>query len=605
MANITLGQNIASLRAQTALADASARMSVTLTRLSSGLRINSALDDAAGLAISLGLNRDSRVFSQALRNVSDGQSLISIADGALGELGNVAVRMRELATQAANGSFSRTQRLAMQTESDQLSKEFNRLIGTTAFNRMNLLDRSSSSVRIQGGYGTSGSVSFDITTALSRSTGTGGFTASALTAHVDNANLVDVNGDSILDLVANPGTASVAVRLGNGNGTFAAVAGFAVQEIPTAVLTEDFNGDGKIDVVAIGTSTLSVLLGNGNGTFQAKKDTTVVGGTIAAGDINGDGKIDIFASDGLSGSMAMGNGDGTFKVTAATIDTSPFSFGMKLADLNGDGRADLIGTGFDTQVFVALSQGSQFGSAYTAPAVALSSITNVADMNRDGIPDIIAANAYGTASVMLGNGDGTFKSGTSVALDAYLEMEAADMNGDGYLDLVSVDGVRLNVALANADGTFATQISTAASGSSGYFALGDMNGDGVTDAFVADTVAGKILLAGTSQTTYIQLFNLATQATAKESITALDSLLTRVANERGILGAAQSRLLSAFNSIAASRDNFVAAEGRIKDADVAQESAALARYQILQQSAMAVLAQANQAPALALQLLRE
>ena len=111
-----------------------------LQRLSSGLRINSASDDAAGLSIASSLDAKSRIYTQAIRNANDGISALNIAEGTTSQLSNIVTRLKELATQSANGSFSTKQRLALDKENEQLTLEFNRLTASTSFNGLNLLD---------------------------------------------------------------------------------------------------------------------------------------------------------------------------------------------------------------------------------------------------------------------------------------------------------------------------------------------------------------------------------------------------------------------------------------------------------------------------------
>src|SRR4051812_31159725 len=122
MATIRLLTNTASLNAQRQLTKSTASLSRSFERLSSGLRINRPSDDAAGLAISAGLDIDARVFTQGVRNVNDGISLLNIAEGALDELSNVVLRLRELATQSANGALASQQRSALDQEAQDLTR---------------------------------------------------------------------------------------------------------------------------------------------------------------------------------------------------------------------------------------------------------------------------------------------------------------------------------------------------------------------------------------------------------------------------------------------------------------------------------------------------
>ena len=140
---VTLGSNVASLRAQRTLNESTDRLQGVYRQLSSGQRINKAADDAAGLAIADALRADQRVAGVAIRNANDGISAIAIADSALGQIGNVLGRLAELAEQSANGIFSNTQRSALSNEFTALGSEIERIATTTNFNGVSLLSGNS------------------------------------------------------------------------------------------------------------------------------------------------------------------------------------------------------------------------------------------------------------------------------------------------------------------------------------------------------------------------------------------------------------------------------------------------------------------------------
>ena len=137
-----INSNVASLNAQRNLNTSQNALNTSLTRLSSGLRINSAKDDAAGLAISERMTSQIRGLNQAVRNANDGISLSQTAEGALGEIGNNLQRIRELSVQAANATNSASDRASLQAEAAQLSAEITRVASQTQFNGLNLLDGS-------------------------------------------------------------------------------------------------------------------------------------------------------------------------------------------------------------------------------------------------------------------------------------------------------------------------------------------------------------------------------------------------------------------------------------------------------------------------------
>ena len=139
---IRIFNNTASVNAQNLLGQNNNRLSNSVERISSGLRINKAADDAAGLAISEGLRSDIRTLRQAVRNSNDGVSLINIAEGALNEQGGMLIRLRELASQAATGTTGSTERATIQLEFNALRNEIDRITHTTVFNDQKLIDGS-------------------------------------------------------------------------------------------------------------------------------------------------------------------------------------------------------------------------------------------------------------------------------------------------------------------------------------------------------------------------------------------------------------------------------------------------------------------------------
>ncbi len=148
---LNIRSNISSIGAQRNLAESSSRLQTAYQRLSSGLRINRASDDAAGLAIAESLKADARVASVAIRNASDGISIIAITDGAIGQITNIMSRLAELASQSANGVYSNGQRSALQLEFTALMSEVERIALTTEFNGLNLLSNGDT-VTFQVGF---------------------------------------------------------------------------------------------------------------------------------------------------------------------------------------------------------------------------------------------------------------------------------------------------------------------------------------------------------------------------------------------------------------------------------------------------------------------
>ena len=166
---VSIGSNIASLQAQRRLNATADQLAGQYAKLSSGQRITKAADDAAGLAVADTLRANSRMSAVAMRNANDGISFIAIADGALNEIGNILSRMSELATQANNGTFSDTQRGALNDEFNQLQLEVTRIAAVTTFNGNSIINGSGSGITLQVGIDNSSNSQIGICTVGARS----------------------------------------------------------------------------------------------------------------------------------------------------------------------------------------------------------------------------------------------------------------------------------------------------------------------------------------------------------------------------------------------------------------------------------------------------
>ncbi|MGB8986721.1 MAG: FG-GAP-like repeat-containing protein, partial [Candidatus Sulfotelmatobacter sp.] len=358
-----------------------------------------------------------------------------------------------------------------------------------------------------------------------------------------SAAVADVNGDGKLDVIVadecdysnDCGNGVVAVVLGNGDGTLQAPLTYNSGGMNLAsLLVKDVNGDGKLDILATNgcidnscsSGSIGVLFGNGNGTFQAPISYNPGGSgsfSMAMADVNGDGKLDLLVANtcltnsncnnGTVG-VLFGNGDGTFQPPVAYGSGGSETFSVALADINGDGKPDLLVANAcsdntcsnNGSVGVLLGNGDgtfQAATAYGSAGLYADAIA-VGDINGDGKPDLVVTNecngnscTNGTYGILLGNGDGTFQSAVSYNSGGVTatSVALADVNGDGKLDLLLTNQCsdsncttgQLAVLLGNGDGTFQAPVTYSTSGLyAGTLTVADINGDGKLDLLVTD-----------------------------------------------------------------------------------------------------------------------
>ena len=489
---MTIATNIAALNAQRQLNKSTSALSTAMQRLSSGLRVNSAKDDAAGLAIANRMTAQIRGLNQAARNANDAISLAQTAEGAMQESTNILQRIRDLAVQSANDTNSAGDRANLQKEVAQLQTELDRIALTTRFNGKDLLD--------------------------------GSFTAQ--TFHIGamaNENLTLSLGDATASAIGSQRISA--------NGTLNnAVAAAGALPANTVLATEDVTINGPL-----GSSTVDVAV---NATAQA-----------IAGQVNA-----VNATTGVTATA----------ITQATLSNITAT-GSVSFDLSGSGTASIAATVAST------SDLSDLADAINAVA-ATTNVTATLGSARD--------------SITL-----TSREGYDIGLEDFL------LTG-GAADVQGLD----------ADGANAGAAVTVTSGGNDSTRVGGSLVFESSESFtVTSAAAGGLFTATTanaSALSAVSSINVGTQSGANSALEVVDAAISFIDNMRADLGAIQNRLESTIANLANVAENLQAARSRVVDADFAAETAALTKGQILQQAGTAILAQANQQPQSALQLLQ-
>jgi uncharacterized protein (TIGR03437 family) len=331
---------------------------------------------------------------------------------------------------------------------------------------------------------------------------------------------VDLNGDHQPDLVVtDPAAGQIYVKLANGKGKFAGAVAYHAGQEPTALAIADLNGDGKADVVAADDNGLDVLLGTGDGTLGGATTFSAPGTltSVAVADFNRDGKPDVAAAQAGGVALFLGKGNGTLQ-TARTIDV-PNALGAVAGDFNGDGTPDLaVSVGpadFQTPGSIAVLLGKGDGTFQSARYLALpgplvSTALAVADLNGDGRLDLVTGVVGGSRSaiaILLGIGDGTFQSPVQVSSNtAPPSISIADLDGDGKPDLLLADCcglVEASFMLGNGDGTFQPESQFPSGPNPQSIAVADFNGDGRPDL----AIIGQVTEANPGRGTLAFWFN--------------------------------------------------------------------------------------------------
>lgn len=551
-----INHNIAALNTHRQLSINTANTNKNIEKLSSGLRINRAGDDAAGLAISEKMRGQIRGLDQASRNAQDGISLIQTAEGALNETHSILQRMREISNQSANGTNTNTDRQALQDEMNQLTSEINRIGNTTEFNTQKLLNGGI-------GSGESGKVTQATSAKVELGAITGGPVAAGTFIKVDgqtfNLTGITTTGNDAATAKALGNATSggvklsdlVDIKVGTTGLEFTAKSEGKNSKIEFSQVADPSIGLGGAQVAAIGDPTTVERAG-----LQA---TTALGATADA-TIARDASIKITVGNDSAVEVKLNTGtaDKIYK-TFSGADQNEKDAAM--ADLLKDINTSLQEAGLDGKVTASLSKDNK--------------IQFISESGKD----ISVTNGTGTPLTALG------VAGTE-AIGNVQQVVGAGAQGDGFSTKFQIG---------------------ANTGQSMSLTIGDMRSAalGITgNAGQAGFTKENTVTNGTNDVKAEAALNISTREEASKAIDIVDKAVTKVSSERAKLGAVQNRLEHTINNLGTASENLTAAESRIRDVDMAKEMMNQTKNNILAQAAQAMLAQANQQPQGVLQLLR-
>ena len=585
--------NVGALAAQASMSKNNKALETAVERLSSGLRINSASDDAAGMAISNRLESQINGLNQAIRNAADGQSLIDTAEGAQVEVVNLLQRLRQLAVQSANDTNSAVDRLYIEKEADAILAEVNRISDQTRWNGMKLLDGTFDAVQLQVGDKRSEDIGFSIRSTAASALGTRRVegTASHLagtTSQID-AHVLTVSGHL--------GSKALTVAAGADAKTVAAQVNGATES--TGVTATAVN---KMEIVKVhAAGNASFVIGRDTSTSNSATITTT--NIASTSDIRAlrDAINDKFSTTQIS--AAVVNGDNSRLIlTHATGDdivisgmssTGPAmtvrSLGADGTDTNSMGSTDttasmVIGTRAASATSIATAQGAGTGGT-------LAGISTTTHIGSAIVITPATSNLAHTYTITGLNMDAETVTETIVVTDS------AVTSVNQYASLIKIiedDGgqqtgnlsIGFEASRSTVGGTFVGQIQFDSVKS--FSVTGASAGTNATDNFLGGTataVSATFLNVGT--------VDLSTVANAEKALSIIDGALNLTDLARAEQGAISNRLDNTISNLTNVVLNSEASNSHIKDADFAKESSNLTKAQILAQASTAMLAQAN------------
>ena len=702
-----INTNINALGAQAALGMANSKQATAMQRLSTGLRINSAADDAAGLAISNRMTSQINGYAVAIRNSNDGISMAQTADGAMGQITTMLQRIRDLAVQSATGTLTSADRSSSQSEVDQLKTQIQDIATKTNLNGINLLDGSAGNIQLQTGTNAGDTMKMSFDSMQTKDIGLGSraslSSVGGLTSGVaGSANAAFVDGSITLNGVAVGASSTTTDNLSFAQNASSAIAKAAAinavssQSGVFATVGQTVAAGAVMDAATAGDSTSLVVNGVTTATIQltGTKETdresiaaainaisgqTGVTATNSQDDNHG---VSMTAADGRNitisigtqsgsetlnnlglaaagtyvGSYELNTKDGSAITVGSTVANSTtgekvsgLTFGTYQADtaqtvsgvrtaatpgtltsndlvINGVGIAaanavdDQSSSTDNVKSAIAIAAAINKSSAKTG--VTATAAANVVEGNAFTAAGTISAVTLNGITIATSLGANSTRDDVLTQLNAYTGQTGvvATANGDGVA-LTAADGRNITIAFSGTGATIAglgltgSAVSTAVNTPYTNYASVSLTSDTAFTVASGSTGAGATSAfteMGFTEGTYggadngvkVSQIDVTTVQGATDAIKAVDAAITTVSANQSRAGAYENRLNYVVSNLTTENTNITASRSRIQDADYGTETTNLAKAQIIQQAATAMLAQANQSQQTVLSLLK-
>jgi flagellin len=602
---LVVNHNLMAMNASRNLNDAYGRLNTSIQRMSSGLRINSAADDAAGLAIREIMRSDIAVLNQGMRNAADAVSMIQTAEGALGVIDEKLIRMKELAEQASTGTYTTVQRDIMNSEYQAMAAEIDRIANATNFNGIKLLDGSVTSQHNGSGikihFGTGNEAAEDyyfVAMGDSRATSEGG---------------LEVGGDAKNDIWG--------ARGADGGGNIPCCGGGVTS------LDQDLNASGSVFAYGYNhdlSESTDANLSNPSylgGLYRLESDSDSLSDLITAVNEGTQSRVKIVFDDISADALGLGD-SAALNICLGSDEVYQFAAGS--AVFNNTGQIDT--TAVSAFAISADGESMSLASAFTAAVLnnsnnywALQSGDSVFIFRKDG-QDYDSEQACELAGVAGNSAAGDAESLNALSAVAFHNLETGTdsdsaanfaFGGENWGTLKSqlVDG-QYGLTLNGRDVGDEYDLHIVSVGTSASSDEISFNYDAYSAAEEWQTTTN---IYGLGQDAFEEVQNAAwgewagaeirTQSTAQEALSALENAIVKKDKIRADLGALQNRLENTMTNISIQAENLQAAESRISDVDVATEMTEFTRNNIMTQAATSMLAQANSLAQLALSLM--